>query len=192
VLVNQRGQPGHVFREHWKAVGPELLKCRIDIKRVPENDDIDYESEGSKLVFLSFPIALAQFAPLAMKNSPCQFVAVLATIQLSERSPAFRFVVNISKAVDGFVDAPEFGDSLSELRWAVINPKGSHDRRRLHHTQLQRSGQTQDIVPVLPNEIRVDAMPADAIQEAVVTRLIDSPVPGAANIGNPWTEPVAQ
>jgi hypothetical protein len=98
------------------------------------------ESEGSKLVFLSFPIALAQFAPLAMKNSPCQLVAVLATIQLSERSPAFRLVVNISKAVDGFVDAPEFGDSLSELRWAVINPKGSHDRRRLHHTQLQRSG----------------------------------------------------
>jgi hypothetical protein len=32
-------------------------------------------------------------------------------------------------------------------------------------------------------------MPADAIQEAVVSRLIDSPVPGAADIGNPWTEP---
>ncbi|MDX6464637.1 MAG: hypothetical protein QOE55_8334 [Acidobacteriaceae bacterium] len=95
-----------------------------------------------------------------MKNSPCQFVAVLATIQLSERSSAFRLVVNISKAMDGFVDAPEFGDSLSELCWAVINPKGSHDRRRLHHTQLQRSGQPQDVVPVLPNEIRVDAMPA--------------------------------
>jgi hypothetical protein len=169
-----------------------LLKCRIDIKRVPENDDVDHESKGSKLVFLSFPIALTQFATFAVKNSSCQLVAVLATIQLSERPPAFRPVVNISKAVDGFVDAPEFGDSLSELRWAVINPKGSHDRRRLHHTQLQRSGQTQDIVPVLPNEIRVDAMPADAIQEAVVSRLIDSPVPGAANIGNPWTEPIAQ
>ena len=105
LLVNQGGQPGHVFREHWKAIGAEFMKCRIDIKRVPENDDIDYESEGSKLVFLSFPIALAQFAPLAMKNRPCQLVAVRATIQLSERSSAFRIVVNISKAVDGFVDA---------------------------------------------------------------------------------------
>ena len=146
MLVDQGRQASHVFREHWKAIGPELLKCRIDIKPVPENDDTDYESEGSKLVFLSFPIALAQFAPLAMKNSPCQLVAVLATIQLSKRSSAFRLVVDISKAVDGFVDAPEFGDSLSELRWAVINPKGSHDRRRLHHTQLQRSGQTQDVI----------------------------------------------
>ena len=62
MLVNQGGQPGHVFQEDWKPLGPELLKCRVDIKRVPENDDIDYESEGFKLVFLSFPIAL--------RNSP--------------------------------------------------------------------------------------------------------------------------
>src|SRR5258708_5054004 len=110
-----------------------------------------------------------------MKNSSCQLVAVLPPIQLSERTPAVRLVVNISKAVDGFVDAPEFGDSLSELRWAVINPEGSHDRRRLHHTQLQRSSQTQDVVPILTNEIRVDAMPADAVQAAVAGRVIDSP-----------------
>src|ERR1019366_7642852 len=106
--------------------------------------------------------------------------------------PALRLVVNISKAVDCFVDAAEFGDSLSELRWAVINPKGSHDRRRLHDPQLQRSGQTQDVVPILTNEIRVDAMPADAIEAAVVGRLIDSPVPGAANVGYPWAEAIAQ
>ena len=50
---------GHVFREHWKAFSAELLECRVDIKRAPENDDIDYKPEGSKLVFLPFPIALA-------------------------------------------------------------------------------------------------------------------------------------
>ncbi len=59
MFVNQRRQPGHVFREHWKALGLELLESRIDIKRVPENDDVDHESKGSKLVFLPFPIALA-------------------------------------------------------------------------------------------------------------------------------------
>jgi hypothetical protein len=95
VLVNQGGQPGHVFREHWKALSPELLERRIDIKCVPENDDVDHESKGSKLVFLPFPIALTQFAPFAVKNGSCQLVAVLATIQLSERPPAFRLVVNI-------------------------------------------------------------------------------------------------
>jgi hypothetical protein len=79
VFVNQWRQPCHVFRKHWKALGPELLECRIDIKRVPENDDVDHEPEGSKLVFLPFPIALAQFAPFAVKNCPCQLVAVLTT-----------------------------------------------------------------------------------------------------------------
>ena len=59
MLVNQGGQPGHVFREDWKPLGPELLECRMDIKRVPENDDVDDESKSSKLVFLAFPIALA-------------------------------------------------------------------------------------------------------------------------------------
>jgi hypothetical protein len=114
VFVNQWRQPGHVFGEHRKALSPKLLECRIDIKRVPENDDVDHESKSSELVFLSFPIALTQFAPLAVKNSSCQLVAVLATIQLSKRPPAFRLVVNIGKAVDGFVDAPEFGHSLRQ------------------------------------------------------------------------------
>ena len=55
MLVNQGRQPGHVFREHWKPLGPELLKCRIDIKRVPENDDIDHKPEGSNLVIIVQP-----------------------------------------------------------------------------------------------------------------------------------------
>jgi hypothetical protein len=139
VLVNQGRQPGHVVREHWKPLGPELFKCQIDIKRVPENDDIDHKPEGSKLVFLPFPIALAQFASFAVKNSSRQLVAVLAAIQLSQRSPAFRPVVNIGKAVDGFVYAPEFGDSLSLLRGAVINPRlvqtSSLQRRQHFHVR---------------------------------------------------------
>jgi hypothetical protein len=76
VLVNQGRQAGHVFRKHWKALGPELLKCRIDIERVPENDDIDCEPEGSKLVFLSFPIALAQLGAFRCGNPPERKVAM--------------------------------------------------------------------------------------------------------------------
>ena len=59
MFVNQWREPGHVFRENWKALSPGLLECRIDIKRVPENDDVDHEAKSPKLVFLSFPIALA-------------------------------------------------------------------------------------------------------------------------------------
>ena len=59
MLVNQGGQPGHVFQEDWKPLGPELLECRMDIKRVPEDDVVDDESKSSKLGFLAFPIALA-------------------------------------------------------------------------------------------------------------------------------------
>jgi hypothetical protein len=91
VLVNQGRQAGHVFREHWKAFGPELLKCRIDIKRVPENDDIDYQSEGSKLVFLSFPIALAQFAPLAMCRAALESRIFSRTVTLLQLNPGKRW-----------------------------------------------------------------------------------------------------
>jgi hypothetical protein len=68
VLVYQRRQPGDIFRLHGKSLGAELLKSRIDIERVPEDDDIHHETECAKLVFLPLAVALARFTPLPMKD----------------------------------------------------------------------------------------------------------------------------
>jgi hypothetical protein len=39
VLVYQRRQSGNIFLLHGKSLGAELLDNRIDVERVPEDDD---------------------------------------------------------------------------------------------------------------------------------------------------------
>jgi hypothetical protein len=64
VLVYQGRQPGDIFRLHGRSLGAELMQSRINIERVPEDDNIHHETECAKLVFLPLTVALAQFTPL--------------------------------------------------------------------------------------------------------------------------------
>ena len=143
MLEHQRRQSGDVRRLYGKPLGPELFQSCMNVERVPQDDNIHHETERAKLIFLSLPITLAQFAPLAMKDRACQFVAVLAPIQLCECPSSFRLVIDIREAMNGFVDAPNFGDCLSQLRRAFINPKSSHDRCCLDYAKLQGTGKAK-------------------------------------------------
>ncbi len=42
-----------------------------------------------------------------------------------------------------------------------------------HRTELERAGDTQQIVPIAGNEVRVDAVASDAVQRSVVGARID-------------------
>jgi hypothetical protein len=61
VLVYQGRQPGDIFRLHGRSLGAELLQSRINIERVPEDDNIHRETECAKLVFLPLTVALLRF-----------------------------------------------------------------------------------------------------------------------------------
>jgi len=41
----------------------ELLQRGVDVKSVPQDDDVYDQSERSELIFLSFMISLAEFSP---------------------------------------------------------------------------------------------------------------------------------
>jgi hypothetical protein len=62
------------------------------------------------------------------------------------------------KTVNGLVDAPEFSNGLGQPRWAVIDPQRPHDRGRLDHAELEGTGQAKQVVPVVFDEIRIDAL----------------------------------
>jgi hypothetical protein len=62
VLVYQgRRQPCDIFWLHRRSLGAELLQSRINIERVPEDDNIHRETECAKLVFLPLTVALLRF-----------------------------------------------------------------------------------------------------------------------------------
>jgi hypothetical protein len=60
----------------------KLLERGVDVKSVPQDDDVYDQSERSELIFLSFMIALAEFAPLSVEDSSGQFMTVFAFVEL--------------------------------------------------------------------------------------------------------------
>ena len=90
-----------------------------------------------------------------MEDGTRQFVAVLRSVQLGQRTPPFRFVIHVGEAMNGLVDASEFSHRLGQPGWAVIDPERSHDRRRLDQAEFERAGQPKEIVPVLLDEIDI-------------------------------------
>ena len=66
MLEAERRQPGNIVGQDLVSLGPELIERRIHVNGVPEHDEVDDESERTKLVLLSLAIALAQFAALAV------------------------------------------------------------------------------------------------------------------------------
>jgi hypothetical protein len=58
----------------------ELLQRGVDVESVPKDDYIYDQSERSELIFLSFMISLAEFAPLSVEDSSGQFMTVFAFI----------------------------------------------------------------------------------------------------------------
>jgi hypothetical protein len=65
----------------------ELLQRGVDVDSVPKDedsvpkdDDIYDQFERSELIFLSFMISLAEFAPLSVEDSSGQFMTIFAFV----------------------------------------------------------------------------------------------------------------
>jgi hypothetical protein len=84
VLEAERRQPGNIVGQYLVPLGPELIERRIHVNGVPEHDEVDDESERTKLVLLSLAIAQAQFSTLAMKEDAGELMASFAPIELDE------------------------------------------------------------------------------------------------------------
>ena len=52
------------------SIASELLDNCIHINRVPEDNEVDDETQGVELILLSPSIMLLQFASFAMENNP--------------------------------------------------------------------------------------------------------------------------
>ena len=70
-----------------EAVAAQLGQGGVLVAGVPEHDGVEDESEGAELVFLSFAVALAELAALAVEHRAGQGVAALGAVELGEDAP---------------------------------------------------------------------------------------------------------
>ena len=94
MLEAERRQPGNIVGQYLVPLGPELIERHIHVNGVPEHDEVDDESERTKLVLLSLAIALAQFSTLAMKEDAGELMASFAPIELDEDASSIAVVVD--------------------------------------------------------------------------------------------------
>jgi hypothetical protein len=68
VVGNQWREACNIFRLDWKAFPLQALKSGIDVERVPKDNGIDNQTQGSQLILLSFAVTLPQLSPLTVED----------------------------------------------------------------------------------------------------------------------------
>ena len=89
--VELTGRESHATSSGFTPA-PTLLADRskgcIHVERVPQHQHVDHQTQRPQLVFLAFPVALPDLAPLTMENRPGHAITALTPVQLREDSPA--------------------------------------------------------------------------------------------------------
>ena len=190
--MGERREAGDVFVADIESFCPQLGKGRIHINGVPQDDGVDDQPERAELVFLTFAVALPQFAALAMEDNAGQLVTALAPVDLGQNPAAIGCVVDLTKHVERLDDPAKLLQRPRETRRPVIGLERSHQPRSLNQAELQRTGQAQKIIPMLCNEGHPHFMRGEIVERAVIGFWIDPPEPGAADIGDARAELVAR
>jgi hypothetical protein len=94
------------------------------VARVPEHDRIQYQAERPRLILLSLTIALAQFAALAMEDTPRELVARLQYGELP--IPLAADARGVASKVSAAMDAP----ILIMCAWVPIQATANQGRPR--------------------------------------------------------------
>src|SRR4051812_2114727 len=111
----KRRQTGNILVADREAFDAQLGQGGIHIDGIPQNDEVDHEAEGAKLVLLAIAVALAQLPATPMENDASELVALFAPVELDQDTPAVSLVVDVGQQVLGLDDAAEFGQGLGQL-----------------------------------------------------------------------------
>src|SRR3954447_25134215 len=76
VLMAKRRQTGNILVADREAFDAQLGQGGIHIDGIPQNDEVDHEAEGAKLVLLAIAVALAQLPATPMENDAGELVAL--------------------------------------------------------------------------------------------------------------------
>jgi hypothetical protein len=80
VLENERGKPRQVFGLDGIAFACKLIQSSVDVKGIPQNNDVHDQAQRAQLILLPLPISLAQLSSLPVEYGAAQFVPVFASI----------------------------------------------------------------------------------------------------------------
>ena len=173
--VGQGGYTSQIGKIDLLAFLFERIDGSLDVGGVPEGDDVEHEPESAEFLLLPFAVGGADFAPSAMTDPPCQFVAKLMPVELGEDTPAFFGVVDVIEDMKRFDETAQFGQSACEGSGPVLDLQDAHDSASLDAAELKRCSETQKIIPAFFDQVDIDTMTGHRVERSVVGLFVDPP-----------------
>jgi len=143
---------------------------------------------SAELFFLPLAQSIAHLSPISMIDFSSEFVSELLTIELNENTPSKRGVINVVQDMQGFDEASQMHEGPRECCGSFSNLQNSHNACGFQVSELERTRETDQIFPVLGDELGVDGALSNCIEGAIVGRFIGTPEPRPANISQARAE----
>ena len=106
----------------------------------------------------------------------------LAAVELHQDAPPIDFIVDEAQQVERLYQPIQLLQRASQLGREVLGLQGPDQARGLHRAKFERAGQAQQVVPVLDDELHVDALGSQFVQ-GQVGFAVQAPEPSAADVG---------
>jgi hypothetical protein len=134
VVVDKRRKSGDIRLPNLVSLQAQLVEGSLHVDCVPKDDHVNNESERPELILLSLPIAMTQFAPLAVEDGATQAVPFLTCDPIA---PWPIFTLSCKSALTGrtFIS---IRFRIRKKDYAVPRPGGlgCHDARQIKLGQL--------------------------------------------------------
>ena len=163
-------------------MGLEVLDDGLHVGGVPEGDHVEHEAESAEFFFLPFPVACGELAASTVTDPPGEAVAVFLPIELDEDASALLGIVDIVEHMDRFDDASKFGESAGEWCGAFLDLENAHDRIGLDATELEGTGEAQEVWPGGGNQFGIDLVTGEPVECVVIGAAIDAPEASCTDI----------
>lgn len=191
MLPENGRQSGDVLRVDVEALLAQPCKRFLHADGVPVRDGIECQAERSQPLFLPLPQGVRTFAPVAMADPSGELVAKLLPVELDENAAPEVRVVDAVQDVQGLDEASQMHEGPRERGGAVPRLQDAHDARSLEMAEPERTRESDQVFPVVDDELDVDGSLGDFAQGAVLCGLVRSPETRTADVGQAGAEPAA-
>jgi hypothetical protein len=192
VLVLQRREAREVLIGDLVAGGAELGDGVVEVLGVPEHERVEREAERAELVFLPVAVGLTQLTLVAVEDDPGDGVPALVAVEPDAGLAAQFLAVDPAEQVQRLGDPAELGDRPPESAAASAALEYTQQLGGADGPGRQRAGDAQDVLPLLADQVDVDAVAGEAVEWSVVGVAVDAPEALIGQASGAGAELVAQ
>ena len=191
-MVHQGRKSLDVLRIDPHTRRPKLVQRKPHVTRVPDHNRIQHQAERAELILLTNAVCLSQLAAATMEHTTSQTMPPFTRVDLNQQAATVYLVIHQIEEMEGFADAPILRQCPRHAGVAPGTLKSLHKFVSAHRAKFERAGHTQQVIPILSNEVGVDAMTGHAVQGSILCGWIDAKEAGVAKIRQAWAEAIAE